>query len=148
MQNNWFRRSAPASAQSESLAHAEHALMAEALLRATVGLLDRVDPLAVVEKICPQIVEASPHIPLLLAGVGDPHSPSVKPQVALGPACAVAGELIVPREFLTQNTDAPRFATGELTRLFEISPLSLHGPWRQAAMRYGARSILVATRSA
>ena len=76
MQNNWFRRSAPASAQSESLAHAEHALMAEALLRATVGLLDRVDPLAVVEKICPLIVEASPHIPLLWAGVGDPHSPS------------------------------------------------------------------------
>lgn len=143
MQTNWFRHSAPAPSQSEPLAHAEHALMAEALLRAAVGLLDRVDPMAVVEKICQQMVEASPHISLVWAWFGDPHALSIKPQVVLGPARAAADELVIPREFLTQNAEAPRFANGEPTRSFEISPLSLHGPWRRAAMQYGARSVLV-----
>ena len=121
----------------------EHALMAEALLRSTVGLLDRVDPMVVVENICRQMVDASPHIPLAWAWFGDPCASSFKPQVVVGSARAVAGELVITRDFLTQNTDAPRYANGEPTRSFEISPLSLYGPWRRAAMEYGVRSVLI-----
>lgn len=157
MQTKWFRHTqtaAPSASadgvtttsapvRADAITQGEHALMAEALLRSTIGLLDRVDPTAVVEQICQQMVDASPHIPLAWAWLGDPHAPSIKPQVVVGSARAVAGELVVPREFLTQNADAPRFAQGEPTRSFEISPLSLHGPWRRAAMQFGARSVLV-----
>ncbi len=129
--------------RADAITQGEHTLMAETLLRSMVGFLDRVDPTAVVEKICRQMVDASPHLPLAWAWFGDPHAPSIKPQVVVGSARAVAGELVVPREFLTQKADAPRFAQGEPTRSFEISPLSLHGPWRRAAMQFGARSVLV-----
>ncbi len=127
----------------EAITQGEHALMAEALLRSMNGLLDRVDPMAVVEQICQQMVDASPHLPLAWVWIGDPQAASIKPQVVVGSARAVAGELVVPREFLTQHTDAPRYAHGEPMRSFEISPLSLHGPWRRAAMQFGVRSVLV-----
>ncbi len=157
MQTKWFRpvqtstlnvagdsgATASTPKRSDTITQGEHALMAEALLRATVGLLDRVDPTAVVEQFCRHMVEASPHIPLVWAWFGDPHALTLKPQVVVGPARAVAGELVVARDFLTQNAEAPRFAYDEPTRSFEISPLSMHGPWRRAAMQYGARSVLV-----
>jgi len=157
MQTRWFRpaqtgtpsasgdRFATVSTpmRADAITQGEHALMAEALLRSTVSLLDRVDPMAVIEQICREMVEASPHIPLAWAWIGDPHALSIKPQVVVGSARAVVGELVVPRDFLTQNADAPRFTHGEPTRSFEISPLSLHGPWRRAALLYGARSVLV-----
>ncbi len=162
MQTKWFRPaqtstpSVSASAvatlsapvRTDSITQGEHALMAEALLRSTIRLLDRVDPMAVVEQICQEMVDASPHLPLAWAWFGDPQAPSIKPQVVVGSARAVAGELVVPREFVTQNADAPRFAHSEPMRHFEISPLSLHGPWRRAALQFGARSVLVVPISA
>ena len=50
MQTKWFRPSANAvpAPPMNVLPHAEHALMAEALLRATSSLLERLDPTAVV----------------------------------------------------------------------------------------------------
>ena len=157
MQTNWFRPAqiSPRVVAGNSgatvttltppsvITQGEHALMAEALLRSTVGLLDRVDPMVVVENICRQMVDASPHIPLAWAWFGDPCASSFKPQVVVGSARAVAGELVITRDFLTQNTDAPRYANGVPTRSFEISPLSLYGPWRRAAMEYGVRSVLI-----
>ncbi len=157
MQSKWFRPtptgtpslmadsevSVAISRHSVAITQGEHALMAEALLRATVGLLDRVDPTSVIEQICAQMVEASPHLPLAWAWFGDPYAASFKPQVVVGSARAAAGELVISRDFLTQNTAALRLANGCQTRSFEISPLSLHGPWRRAAMQYDARSVFI-----
>lgn len=143
MQSQWFRPTTLAIRPAEPLLHAEHALVAETLLRATSSLLDRVDPMAVVEQICRQLVDATPHIPLLWAWFGDPQSALLKPQVVLGAARGAAGELVVQRDFLTQSIAAPQPADVEPTRSFEISPLSLYAPWRHAANRYGARSVLV-----
>ena len=59
MQSQWFRPTTLAIRPAEPLLHAERALVAETLLRATSSLLDRVDPMAVVEQICRQLVDAS-----------------------------------------------------------------------------------------
>lgn len=151
MQTQWFRPfTQPASDAASNapsgvsaVTQAEFALIAETLLRASVGLLDRVDPVAVTEQICRQLVDATPHISLVWVWFGDPFSAVIKPQVVVGSAHAAAAGLTVPREFLTQNVSSSGFATAVPVRSFDISPLSLHAPWRHAAMLYGARNVLV-----
>ena len=61
-------------------------MIAETLLRASVGPLDRVEPMALTEQICRQLVDATPHIPLVWAWFGDAHSAEIKPQVVVGSA--------------------------------------------------------------
>ena len=145
MPTRWFRfgTSAAAVQSVNALPQAEHALMAEALLRSTASLLERHDPTAVVEQICQQLVDATAHVPLAWVWFGDPRSTTIKPQVVVGSARAAAGELVISREFLTQSTAPTSFAKAEPMRSFEISPLSLYAPWRQAALSVGARSVLV-----
>ncbi len=134
----------PGEGASGDLALAEQALLAEALLQASAQLIGRPDPTAMARRYCEAMVTASPAIRMAWVWYGDPNAAVIEPQVAVGPAVLADKRLAIDADFFALPRSAAVLATsGVPTRTFELSPVSTHGPWRAAASRYGARSVLV-----
>ncbi|MCZ2136205.1 MAG: GGDEF domain-containing protein [Burkholderiales bacterium] len=132
-------------AATDALQLAEQTLLAEALLHASAHLIGRPDPLAAARHFCEAMTGTTPNICLAWAWFGDARAPRLSPQVAVGPAIAQAeGPLSIAGDFLTQREDALATPDTNAARIFALAPTSLHGPWRDAANRFGARSALVA----
>lgn len=142
MFNRVFQRS-PKRPTPEVDAHAEQALMAETLLRATAHLLAQPDPAVAVETMCQSIVEATPHIALVWAWFGGAEVDLIEPQIVVGPAREYATSLRIKRNLLTELGPAYRVLKGRTTRAFDVSTLSLFAPWRDLARRFHVRSVLV-----
>lgn len=139
---NPFRKSQAAGQSVVGLAHAEHALIAEALLGASACLIGRPDALAAAKEFCESIVAATPNITLVFVWFGDLRADAIEPQVAAGPVAPVGGRLRIDRSFFASPGADVRATVVQRTRSFDVSPTSFHAPWRAAATAFGARSIL------
>lgn len=141
--HNPFRKPPVPARSAHALAHAEHALIAEALLRASAHLIGRPEPVEVAQQFCDSLIEATPNITLAWVFYGDLGAEVVQPQVVSGPA-APRGSLQISRGFFaTPGADPGAVITASRTHSFDVSPASFHAPWRAAATSFGARSILL-----
>ncbi|MFO1344603.1 GGDEF domain-containing protein [Casimicrobium huifangae] len=129
----------------DGIALAEQALLAEALLQTSAQLIGRPDPAGMARRYCEAIVSASPNICMAWVWFGDPNATVVEPQVAVGPAILAEKRLSIGADFFASPRSMAVLTTsGVPTRTFDLSPTATHGPWRAAASRYGARSVLIA----
>lgn len=139
---NPFRKSPVADRPVDGLAHAEQALIAEALLGASACLMGKPDAAAAAREFCESIVAATPNITLAFVWFGDLRADAIEPQIAVGPAAPAAGRLRIERSFFASPGADVRTTVVQRTRCFDVSPTSFHAPWRAAATACGARSIL------
>ncbi|MCP5285197.1 MAG: sensor domain-containing diguanylate cyclase [Burkholderiaceae bacterium] len=89
------------------------------------------------------MVDAVPPVCLAWTWFGATDTREIVPQVCAGRATAYAQGLVIRRNLLTALGPAMRVLRGERLKPFRISAASPYGPWRDAARRYGVRSVLV-----
>jgi diguanylate cyclase (GGDEF)-like protein len=129
------RREAALTALPEALAQRERVL--SALLDATADLSNARETEEIFQCICDSIVNASPHIKLVWAWFGEPDANVIVPQIYAGPAAEYARNLVIRKNALTVRGPAFRALLADRADHMSISPMSLYGPWRDAARRYG-----------
>lgn len=138
----FFQKSPPNAAEASVSTLAEHTFITEALLAAAEKLIGAPQSEAVARSFCEGIVNASPNICLAWVWFGDPRAEVVQPQVVVGHATTHTPQLMVDGELLFPMGAPP--PGGLRTQTTELSTNSMHASIREAASRYGARSLLVA----
>lgn len=123
-----------------ALAQAEQTLVAESLLRASAALIGAAAPIDAARAFCGQLVRTTPNICLAWVWFGDPRSAVIEPQVVVGPPSVANAVFSVEAEFFG---DPVASGAAWTTRLLEVSAATMYAPWRTAAARFGARSIVV-----
>ena len=118
----------------------EKACVAESLVRSASRLLEQRNDRDIIHRVCEALTLATPHLRLAWAWFGPAETPSIVPQVVVGPASAYARKLEIDRSFLTEIGPAFRTLAGKRVEPFNVSRMSLYGPWREAAAMHGIRS--------
>lgn len=137
-----FQRPEPAANSSSVTTLAEQTFISEAMLRAAEKLIGAPQSEAVARAFCDGIVNASPSICLAWVWFGDPRAEVVQPQVAVGAALSHSRTFMVDGELIFPMGAPP--PGGLRTQTIELSTNSMHASIREAASKYGARSMLVA----
>lgn len=133
----WFRRPADFDAA------AEQRQVAEAVLRSATALVDGDDePQRLITRHCETLTALAPHIVLAWVWFGPPAPDRIRPQIVAGRASAYARGLDIRRDWLTRHGPAFRSLAGQRLEPFGVSPRSLYGPWRRAAIEHGVQSVL------
>ena len=138
-----FQKSPADAPQSSVSTLAEQTFITEALLSAAETLIGSPQPETAARSFCEGIVNASPNICLAWVWFGDPRVEVMQPQIAIGQAMAnVSAPFMVDAELLFPAGAPP--PGGLRTQTSELSTNSMHASIREAASRYGARSMLIA----
>jgi GAF domain-containing protein len=123
--------------------HAEQPRLAEAVVRSAASLVDGDDNAqALIERHCHALTTLAPHIVLAWTWFGAPGASTLQPQAVAGSASAHARTLVIRRTPLTVIGPAFRTLAGQRLEPFNVSTMSLHGPWRCAAREHGVKSVL------
>ena len=123
--------------------NAERTQVAEVVVRCAASLVNfEGDPRALIEQKCLTLTTLAPHIVVAWTWFGDPEASRLQPQVVAGAASAYARGLIIERNLLSAIGPAFRTLAGQRLEPFSVSPYSLYGPWRTAAIEHGVRSVL------
>lgn len=131
------QRNAPAN--GFDVAH-EKACVAESLVRSASRLLEQRNDRDIIQRVCEALTLATPHVRLAWTWFGPVETPRIVPQIVVGPASAYALKLEIDRSFLTEIGPAFRTLAGKRVEPFNVSRMSLYGPWREAAAMHGIRS--------
>ena len=118
----------------------EKACVAESLVRSASRLLEQRNDHDVIHRVCEALTLATPHVRLAWTWFGPVDTGSIVPQVVVGPASAYAHKLAIDRSFLTEIGPVFRTLAGKRALPFNVSRMSLYGPWREAASLHGIRS--------
>ncbi|MEI2677542.1 MAG: GGDEF domain-containing protein [Burkholderiaceae bacterium] len=121
---------------------AEKSRVAEALVRSASRILESRDDRDIVHSVCEALTLATPHVRLAWTWFGPLDTPRIVPQVVVGPAADYARKLSIDRSFFTEIGSAFRSLVGRKAEPFNVSRMSLYGPWREAAATHGIRSSL------
>ena len=121
-------------------ANREKACVAESLVRSASRLLEQRNDRDIILRVCEALTLATPHVRLAWTWFGPVETPSIVPQVVVGPASAYAQKLEIDRSFFTEIGPAFRTLAGKRVLPFNVSRMSLYGPWREAAAMHGIRS--------
>ncbi|MDO9314669.1 MAG: GGDEF domain-containing protein [Burkholderiaceae bacterium] len=122
---------------------AEKSRVAESLVRSASRLLERRNDRDVIHSVCESLTVATPHVRLAWTWFGPVDTPRIVPQVVVGPAADYARKLSIDRSFFTEIGSAFRTLAGKKVEPFNVSRMSLYGPWREAAAIHGIRCSLV-----
>lgn len=122
--------------------HHERALIAETLLRSSASLMLGRSELEIIRGVCESIVRVTPHIRLAWTWFGPRDTAAIRPQVSAGPAAPYAQDLVIARNLLTQFGPAFSILDGKTPEPYAVSPMSLFGPWREAARNHGIQQVL------
>jgi diguanylate cyclase (GGDEF)-like protein len=145
---NWWRplpADAGGDAQRGFDAAAETRLVARAMLEGAARMLEGEGGGAgelAIARCCEALTSAGTRLVLAWTWFGAPDTPTIRPQVAAGPAAAYAHALAIERTWLTLRGPAWRAVAGEAPEPFGISRFSPFGPWREVARRFGVQSVL------
>ena len=118
----------------------EKACVAESLVRSASRLLEQRNDRDIIHRVCEALTLATPHVRLAWTWFGPVETLSIVPQVVVGPASAYAHKLEIDRSFFTEIGPAFRTLAGKRVEPFNVSRMSLYGPWREAAAMHGIRS--------
>lgn len=137
---HWFSRAAERGGFD---LRAEQSLVAEAVVRSAASLLSvQDDAQSLMERHCRTLTALAPHIVLAWTWFGSPDTQRLQPQVVAGQASAYARALVIQRNALTAIGPAFRTLSGRRLEPFNVSTMSLYGPWRCAAREHGVQSVL------
>lgn len=131
----------PAAANEFNLC-AEKSRVAESLVRSASRLLERRNDRDIIHSVCESLTFATPHVRLAWTWFGPVDTPRIVPQVVVGPAADYARKLSIDRSFFTEIGPAYRSLAGKKVEPFNVSRMSLYGPWREAAATHGIRNSL------
>lgn len=121
----------------------EHERIARALRReAPTGPVSGVVPSQVLQSYCEALTSLAPRIALAWTWFGPPDARLVVPQVVAGRAAAYAQALRIERNWITAKGPVFRAIDGRGSQIFNVSPWSVYGPWRQVAKQHGIRSVI------
>lgn len=112
------------------------------LLEKATELIATTDRNALLEGLCHNLVEATPHILLAWIWIGPSDSREIVPQITVGRAQEYAKTIEIRRNPLTKLGPVFRALSGEDFVEMGISKRSLYGPWRRAARRYGFQAAI------
>ena len=122
---------------------AEQRQLTEAVLRSASKLVATDDDLqTTMSRHCESLTAMAPHIVLAWTWFGPVSAQAIRPQVVAGTAAAYARSLCIERNALTEFGPAFRTLAGKRLQPFNVSTLSLFGPWRDVATAYGVRSVV------
>lgn len=117
--------------------------MALAVLRVSRQLLVEGTDVDVAQRVCEALVEELPALELVWVWMGDCVPEIVRPLAFAGRASAYAEALEIRPTLLTWYGPVWRTLRGQIVHAYEITPSSLHWPWRELAQTYGIRSVNV-----
>lgn len=121
----------------------EQSRVAEAVVRSAASLVGGEDEAqALVQRHCRTLTALAPHIVLAWTWFGPPDANALAPQAVAGAASTYARGLVIRRNALTVIGPAFRTLAGRRLEPFNVSAVSLYGPWRYAAREHGVRSVL------
>ena len=124
-------------------ARREQSRLAEVVVRCAATLVaSDADAQALIERKCQLLTTMAPHIVLAWTWFGPPKADRLRPQAVAGAASEYARALVIERTPLTQVGPAFRTLAGKRLEPFNVSTMSLYGPWRAAARDHGVRSVL------
>ncbi len=133
----------PAPSRRAFDAAAEQSRLAEVVVGTAAQLVaSDGSPLELIERKCQLLTARAPNIVLAWTWFGPPQADQLRPQVVAGRASAYAQALVIERTALTTIGPAFRTLAGRRLEPFNVSTVSLHGPWRAAAREHGVRSVL------
>ncbi len=118
----------------------EKSRVAESLVRSASRLLERRNDRDIIHSVCEALTFATPHLRLAWTWFGPVDTPRIVPQVVVGPAADYARKLSIDRSFFTEIGPAFRTLSGKKVEPFNVSRMSLYGPWREAAATHGIRA--------
>ncbi len=122
---------------------AEQSRVAEAVVRCAAALVGSDDGAQrLIEHQCQTLTTLAPHIVLAWTWFGSPGTKTLAPQVVAGAASPYARALVIQRNSLTAIGPAFRTLAGHRLEPFQVSTMSLYGPWRYAAREHGVKSVL------
>lgn len=127
---------------SDDLIKEERYRLTATLLEKATELITTMDHTALLEGLCRNLVEATPHILLAWIWIGPSNSQEIVPQIAVGPALEYANTLKIRRNLLTKRGPVFQAISGADLVEMGISKRSLYGPWRRAARRYGFQTAI------
>lgn len=137
---SWFSRAAERRGFD---VRSEQSRVAEAVVRSAASLVGGEDDAqALVERHCRTLTALAPNIVLAWTWFGPPDADALAPQAVAGAASAYARGLVIRRNALTTIGPAFRTLAGRRLEPFNVSAVSLYGPWRYAAREHGVRSVL------
>ncbi len=99
-------------------------------------------PEQVLQSYCEALTSLAPRIALAWIWFGPPDARVVSPQIVAGRASAYARSLSIQRTWLTARGPVFRAIDGRGAEIFNITPRSIYGPWRQVASEHGIRSVI------
>jgi diguanylate cyclase (GGDEF)-like protein len=120
----------------------EKSRVAEALVRSASRLLERRNDRDVIHSVCEALTFVTPHVRLAWTWFGPVDTARIVPQVVVGPAADYARKLSIDRSFFTEIGPTYRTLANKKVEPFNVSRMSLYGPWREAAAAHGIRSSL------
>lgn len=121
----------------------EHERIARALRQPVrVGAAETGVPAQVLQSYCEALTSLAPRIALAWTWFGPPETRLVVPQTVAGRAAAYAQGLQIERNWITAKGPVFRAIDGRGSQIFNVSPWSVHGPWRQVAKDHGIRSVI------
>lgn len=121
----------------------EQQRVTEAVLRSAAALLhDERQADEVIAAHCESLTTLVPHLVLAWVWFGPADTAEIRPQVVSGPAASYARELVIKRNALTSRGPAFRTLAGGRLQPFQVTPLSVFGPWREAARHHEVKSVL------
>ena len=121
----------------------EHERIARALRRDTPsGPPSGEVPGQVLQSYCEALTSLAPRIALAWIWFGPPEVRLVAPQIVAGRAADYAHALRIERNWITAKGPVFRAIDGRGSQIFNVSPWSVYGPWRQVARQHGIRSVI------
>lgn len=106
------------------------------------GAAEGTVPSQVLQSYCEALTSLAPRIALAWTWFGPPDTRLVEPQTVAGRAAAYAQGLQIERNWLTAKGPVFRAIDGRGSQIFNVSPWSVHGPWRHVARKHGIRSVI------
>ncbi len=98
-------------------------------------------PLAVVQRYCDAVVQASSHLSLAWCWFGPTNAPVIEPLVSAGRASDWARQMRIERNWLTRRGPALRSVDTGHSETVAISRFAIWGPWRRLAQEHQVRSV-------
>ena len=121
----------------------EKSRLAESLVRCASRLMEQPrNGRDIIQSVCESLTLATPHVLLAWTWFGPIDTPRIEPQIVAGPAADYARKLSIDRSFFSEAGSAVRTLAGKKGEPFNVSRMSLDGPWREVAALHGIRCSL------
>lgn len=120
----------------------EEGKLSRGMFSVVTQLANNLPPEHLAQEFCNIFTTESDKISLAWIWFGNPNENIIQPQFYSGAASSYAQTSVISRNFVTNSGPFFKALDGEATVSFNISSLSLYGPWRKLNRDFGIRSAI------